>query len=47
VNDFFTSLRGLPNEEIRGRVQTHTDAHPQTEAEINGSVNRHGSGEPL
>jgi len=36
VNDFFTSLRGLPNEEIRGRVQTYMDAHPQTEAEING-----------
>jgi hemophore-related protein len=36
VNDFFTSLRGLPNEEIRGRVQTYMDAHPQTESEING-----------
>jgi hemophore-related protein len=36
VNDFFTSLRGLPNEEIRGRVQTYMDAHPQTEGEING-----------
>ena len=36
VNDFFTSLRGLPNEEIHGRVQTYMDAHPQTESEING-----------
>ena len=36
VNNFFTSLRGLPNEELRGRVQTYLDANPQVEAEING-----------
>jgi hemophore-related protein len=36
VNDFFTSLRGLPNEELRGKVQTYMDAHPQTESEITG-----------
>jgi hemophore-related protein len=36
VNDFFTSLRGQPNAEIHDRVQTYMDAHPQTEAEING-----------
>jgi heme-binding protein len=36
VNDFFTSLRGQPNEEIRGRVQAYMDDHPQTESEING-----------
>lgn len=36
VNDFFTSLRGLPNEEVRGNVQTYMDAHPQVQAEING-----------
>jgi hemophore-related protein len=36
VNNFFTSLRGLPNEEVRGRVQTYMDANPQVEAEING-----------
>jgi heme-binding protein len=36
VNDFFTSLRGQPNEEIHDRVQTYMDAHPQTESEING-----------
>jgi heme-binding protein len=36
VNDFFTSLRGLPNEELRGRVQTYMDANPAVEAEVNG-----------
>ena len=36
VNNFFTSLRGLPHEELRGRVQTYMDANPQVEAEING-----------
>jgi hemophore-related protein len=36
VNDFFTSLRGQPNEEIHDRVQTYMAAHPQTESEING-----------
>lgn len=36
VNDFFTSLRGQPNEEIHDRVQTYMDAHPQAESEING-----------
>ena len=36
VNNFFTSLRGLPNEELRGRVQAYMDANPQVEAEING-----------
>jgi heme-binding protein len=36
VNDFFTSLRGLPNEEIRGHVQSYMGANPQVESEING-----------
>jgi heme-binding protein len=36
VNNFFTSLRGLPHDEIRGRVQTYMDANPQVESEING-----------
>ena len=36
VNNFFTSLRGLPNEELRGNVQTYMDAHPQVESEITG-----------
>lgn len=35
VNDFFTSLRGVPNEELRGRVQTYMDANPQVESDIN------------
>ncbi len=36
VNNFFTSLRGLPNEELRGRVQTYMDANPQVQSEIRG-----------
>lgn len=36
VNDFFTSLRGLPNEEIHGKVQAYMNANPQVESEING-----------
>jgi heme-binding protein len=36
VNNFFTSLRGRPNEEIRGNVQSYMDANPQVESEING-----------
>ena len=36
VNNFFTSLRGLPNEEVRGNVRNYMTAHPQVESEING-----------
>ena len=36
VNDFFTSLRGLPNEELRGDVRNYMDAHPQVQSEITG-----------
>lgn len=36
VNNFFTSLRGLPNEEVRGRVQDYMNANRQVETEING-----------
>lgn len=36
VNDFFTSLRGVPNEEIHDRVKTYMDANPQVESEITG-----------
>jgi heme-binding protein len=36
VNDFFTSLRGLPNEEVRDNVATYMGAHPQAESEITG-----------
>lgn len=31
----FHQFRGLPNEELRGRVQTYMDANPQVEAELN------------
>ena len=36
VNNFLTSLRGLPNEELGGRVQAYMDANPQVETDING-----------
>lgn len=36
VNNFFTSLRGLPNEEVRGKVQDYMNANRQVESEING-----------
>ena len=36
VNNFSTSLRGHPNEEIRGDVQNYMNANPQVESEING-----------
>ena len=36
VNNFFTSLRGLPNDEIRGDVRSYMDANPQVETDING-----------
>jgi hemophore-related protein len=36
VNNFFTGLRGLPNEEIRGDVQNYMNANPQVETDING-----------
>jgi hemophore-related protein len=36
VNNFFTSLRGRPNEEIRDTVQTYMSANPQVEREITG-----------
>jgi heme-binding protein len=36
VNTFFTSLRGLPHEELQGRIRTYMNANPQVEAEING-----------
>ena len=36
VNDFFTGLRGQPNEEIRGDVKNYMDSNPQVESEING-----------
>ena len=36
VNNFFTGLRGLPNEEVRDRVQNYLNANRQVESEING-----------
>ena len=36
VNNFFTSLRGRPNEEIRADVQNYMNANPQVESDING-----------
>ena len=36
VNNFFTGLRGQPNEEIRGDVKNYMDANPQVQSEING-----------
>jgi hemophore-related protein len=36
VNIFFTNLRGLPNEEVRDRVQNYLNANRQVESEING-----------
>lgn len=36
VNNFFTSLRGRPNEEIRGDVQNYMNANPQVQSDING-----------
>ena len=34
VNDFFTSLKGQPKEEIRAQVQTYLDANPQVQADL-------------
>ena len=36
VNNFFTGLRGLPNDEIHGDVQKYMDANPGVESDING-----------
>lgn len=36
VNAFFTSLSGLPKEEVRTRVADYAVAHPQVKAELRG-----------
>lgn len=36
VNYFFTSLKGLPREEIRAKVLEYADTHPQVKAELQG-----------
>lgn len=35
VNDFFTSVQGLPKEEARSKTKAYLAANPQTQAEIN------------
>ena len=34
VNDFFTSLKGQPRDQIRDQVQTYLDANPQIREEL-------------
>jgi heme-binding protein len=36
VNWFFTSLEGLPRDEMRDDVQTYLDANPQVKADLTG-----------
>jgi len=36
VNYFFTSLEGLPREEIRTKVAEYMDANPMTKADLTG-----------
>ena len=34
VNDFFTSLKGQPRDQIRDQIQTYLDANPQVRDEL-------------
>ena len=36
VNDFFTSLKGQPRDQIGDQVQTYLDANPQVRADLQG-----------
>jgi hemophore-related protein len=36
VNSFFTSLQGLPRDQVRGRVQDYLNQNPQTKADLTG-----------
>jgi hemophore-related protein len=36
VNNFFTSLHGQPNSEIRTDVQNYLDANPQVQSDLTG-----------
>ena len=36
VNWFFTSLEGVPRDQVRGDVQQYLDQHPQTKADLTG-----------
>ena len=55
MNDFFTSLKGQPRDQIRDQVQTYLDANPQVRDELQAirqpSVDFReplwGSGDPL
>jgi hemophore-related protein len=36
VNNFFTSLHGQPNTEIRGDIQNYLNANPQVQTDLTG-----------
>ena len=36
VNDFFTSLKGQPKDQISAQVQTYLDANPQVRTDLKG-----------
>jgi hemophore-related protein len=36
VNWFFTSLEGLPRDEVRGKVQDYLNANPQVKTDLTG-----------
>jgi hemophore-related protein len=36
VNDFFTSLKGQPKDQIGDQVQTYLDANPEVRADLQG-----------
>src|ERR1043166_9795852 len=36
VNWFFTSLEGLPRDQVRTQVKNYLDANPQTKADLTG-----------
>ena len=38
VNDFFTSLHGLPREEIKTRVMDYMNSHPQERDELSSEL---------
>jgi hemophore-related protein len=36
VNYFFTSLKGVPRDQVLAKVKAYMDAHPQTKADLTG-----------
>ena len=36
VNYFFTSLEGVPRDQVLAKVKAYMDAHPQTKADLTG-----------